>query len=170
MPISAISVTFKGGDKYKGLLARIAAQNVGVKAGILAGATKADGTKVAYYAAVNEFGGTSVIEGHTVRIPPRPFMRDTVRGSSNEWGRLLSGTLSRHPDGAKAAMYIIGQRMADDIQATIQAGNFQPLSPKTIERKAKEGKKEPATPLIDTGTMLKSVNYEVVSTKGGEAE
>ena len=76
-------MTFKGGDKYKGLLARIAAQNVGVKAGILAGATKADGTKVAYYAAVNEFGGTSVIEGHTVRIPPRPFMRDTVRGSSN---------------------------------------------------------------------------------------
>lgn len=152
----------KGGDKFRGVLAKIAAQHVGVKAGILAGATTADGQKVAQYAAWNEFG--------TRHIPARPFMRNTVSNSAGEWKQLLTGQLSAHPDGAKAAMFIIGERMSEDIKSTIQAGDFTPLAEQTVERKMKAGKKEPGTPLIDTGTMLKAVSYEVVETKGGEAE
>ena len=128
MRTGEFKVTFQGGDKFKGVLAKISAQAVGVRAGILEGATKPDGTPIPPYAAVNEFGGKSVHNGKVVTIPARPFMRDSVRLHSGEWGRALSTKMAGHPDGAKAAMYIVGQRMQADIKATIAAGNFTPLS------------------------------------------
>lgn len=162
MPTGDFKVTFQGGNKFKGVLAKISAQAVGVRAGILEGATKPDGTPIPPYAAVNEFGGKSVHNGKTVTIPARPFMRDTVRLHSKEWSKALEGPLAQHPDGAKAAMYIVGQNMAADIKATIAAGNFTPLAEVTIAKKRKAGKAQPETPLIDTGSMLQAVAYEVV--------
>ena len=89
MPTGDFKVTFQGGNKFKGVLAKISAQAVGVRAGILEGATKPDGTPIPPYAAVNEFGGKSVHNGKTVTIPARPFMRDTVRLHSKEWSKAL---------------------------------------------------------------------------------
>ena len=162
MPTGEFKVTFQGGNKFKGVLAKISAQAVGVRAGILEGATKPDGTPIPPYAAVNEFGGKSVHNGKTVTIPARPFMRDTVRFHSKEWSKALEGPLAANPNGAKGAMYIVGQRMQADIKATIAAGNFTPLAEVTIEQKRKAGKAQPETPLIDTGSMLQAVAYEVV--------
>ena len=158
----------KGGEKYKKIFAQIAAQNVGVRAGVLEGATNAEGENVAYYAAVNEFGGRAMHNGKAVTIPARPFMRQTVDKHSDEWGKTLAGPLSGHPDGAKAAMYIIGEKMRGDIQSTIKAGDFVPLSEVTIAKKREAGKKEPETPLIDTGALFQSISYEVI--EGGAAE
>lgn len=168
MHTGEFKVTFQGGNKFKGVLAKISAQAVGVRAGILEGATKPDGTPIPPYAAVNEFGGKSVHNGKIVTIPARPFMRDTVRLHSAEWGKALAGPLAQHPDGAKAAMYIVGQNMTADIKATIAAGNFTPLSEVTIAKKRTAGKAQPETPLINTGSMLQAVSYEVVD--GGAAD
>lgn len=162
MPTGEFKVQIMGGNKFKGVLAKIAAQAVGVRAGILEGATKPDGTPIPPYAAVNEFGGRAMHNGHPVTIPARPFMRDTVRLHAKEWSKALEGPLAQHPDGAKAAMYIVGQNMQADIKATIAAGNFTPLAEATIENKRRAGKLQPATPLIDTGSMLQAVAYEVV--------
>lgn len=170
MPIAGFKVqvmAVKGG-KYKDVLAKIAAQKVGVKAGVLEGATNAEGEKVAYYAAVNEFGGRAMHNGKAVTIPARPFLRQTVDKHSDEWGKTIEEKLSGHPDGAKAAMYIIGEVMRADIQSTIKAGDFTPLAEATIERKRDAGKKEPETPLIDTGALFSSISYEVV--EGGASE
>ena len=92
MPSGVVKV--KGGDKYKALLAKIAAQKVGVKVGILANATTTDGEHIATYAAANEFGAKKVFEDRVVTIPPRPFMRQSVAKHQEEW---LVGGHGRKP-------------------------------------------------------------------------
>lgn len=69
MPSSVVKV--KGGEKYKALLAKIAAQKVGVKVGILKGATTTDGQSIVQYAAAHEFGMTIPIHERTQLMPFR---------------------------------------------------------------------------------------------------
>ncbi|OUO94801.1 hypothetical protein [Cloacibacillus sp. An23] len=69
MPTKVVKVT--GGEKYKALLAKIAAQKVGVKVGILQGSTTTEGQSIVQYAAAHEFGMTIPIPEHTQLMPFR---------------------------------------------------------------------------------------------------
>lgn len=152
MPTGVIKVT--GGQRWKAVLARVAAQKVGVKAGIFGGATTIDGQSIVEYAIYNEFG--------TSRIPARPFMRQTVEKNKAQWLATLEEALRRNPADAEGAMYILGETMRADIANEIEHGSFRPNSPKTVTAKARKGKVDPDHPLIDTGQMLQAVAYEVV--------
>lgn len=131
----------------------------GVKAGILEGATSNEGGEnVAAYAAHNEFG--------TANIPSRPFLRKTFQDNERKWQDGLSKMLmSRTP---AQALQLLGMRMQDDIVKTIKSNMPPRNAPATIERKTKGitkggktvGSHAPGT-LIDTGSMLNAVNYEV---------
>lgn len=132
----------------------------GVKAGVLEGATNSEtGTDVAMYAACNEFG--------TSRIPSRPFMRNTFDENADRWADgLAKAVLNGRP--ARQALQLTGMRMADDIVKTISDGVPPPNAPATVERKTKEivggsrrgGSHQPGT-LVDTGSLINSINYEV---------
>lgn len=70
MPTSTVkNIKITGGDKYKAVLAKIAEQHVGVRVGILEGATTTDGESIAQYAAANEFGAKITIPEHTNLMP-----------------------------------------------------------------------------------------------------
>lgn len=131
----------------------------GVKAGILEGATSNEsGENIATYAAHNEFG--------TSKIPSRPFLRKTFNDNAQKWedglGRMLQ---TRTP---AQALQLLGMKMQDDIVKTIKSDMPPKNSPETIARKMKGvtkggktvGSHAPGT-LIDTGSMLNAVNYEV---------
>lgn len=130
-----------------------------VKAGVLEEATNTEtGEKVAPYAAYNEFG--------TSRTPSRPFMRNTVDAKEQAWisglGRLLE---TRAPE---EAMRMLGQRMADDIVATIAGDMPPPNAESTRRRKRKEvgggrpGESQTPGTLVDTGSLINSINFETL--------
>ncbi|KRN75676.1 hypothetical protein IV73_GL000170 [Weissella kandleri] len=90
-------------------------------------------------------------------IPARPFLRNSQYEHESEWSRqvgrdmveVFRGSISGQAVGLK-----LGQKMADDIKATIDAGNFAALSASTIRRKGS------SRPLIDTGDMRASITHK----------
>ncbi|MCC8367094.1 hypothetical protein J8V57_12550 [Xenorhabdus sp. PB61.4] len=156
-------MVMKGGDKIRAALALLAGtQSIEVRAGVLAGATnEKTGEPIAPYAAANEYG--------TRNIPPRPFMRSTIANQSDEWGRVLGAQLRgrlQESGGIEAAFETVGKIMADDIKDSIEQSLPPPNTPATVARKAKKGIASPDKTLVDTGSMQRAIDYEVI--KGGE--
>lgn len=127
-----------------------------VKVGILENAGQKDGVDVAEYATWNENGVMG--KNGKWKIPPRPFVKgwsDTEKTNiegriKNVYGRVAAGEVT-----AEKALETIGQYGKTGIQGYIRRGNFTPDAPATIKAKGS------STPLIDTGTLRNSVNYEV---------
>lgn len=144
-------VEFTGSAKLQRKLAEIAAKVRGgtLRVGFLEGATYPDGTPVAMVAAINEFGAPS--RGQ----PPRPFMRIAVAAGEKHWGRDLGKVLKVTGYDADASLALMGERIKSEIQQSIV--DFQ--SPALAESTAKA--KGSDKPLIDTGHMLNSVDYDV---------
>ncbi len=155
----AVSVKVTGGDQWKKALAPyVKDKGIHVKVGILEGATYSGetteaGTPVAAIAAIHEFGGGDV--------PARSFMRSTVEKKQTSWIKAAVAYLKKNVGNVRGAFTIVGELASKDMQAAIEAGIAPPLSEKTIERKRKRGKQIPDIPLIDTGTLQESINYEV---------
>jgi len=124
-----------------------------LKAGFLAGATYPDGTSVPEVAAANEFGVPSRNQ------PPRPFFRNTLAAHRNEWPEQMGKRLLSTKYSADQVMNQMGLLIQSQIRDSIQQLRDPPLSPRTIAAKGF------AKPLIDTGHMLNSVDYEIEGEK-----
>ena len=120
-----------------------------LKVGFLQGARYPDGTSVAMVAAINEFGAPS--RGQ----PPRPFFRNMIRDKSKEWGPALAVLLKANDMDAKKSLEQAGAAIAGQLRQSITDLTSPPLKPSTIRRKGFD------KPLIDTGHMLASVDFEV---------
>ncbi|MGL4898009.1 MAG: HK97-gp10 family putative phage morphogenesis protein [Cetobacterium sp.] len=101
-----------------------------------------NGTPVELVALFLEFG--------TKNMPPRPFMRNTIRKNKKKWSNLLRN--SKNFD-------IVGKQIINDIKTSIINGNFEPLKPSTIKKKGN------SYPLIDTGTLYDSLIYKKIPSK-----
>jgi hypothetical protein len=146
--------TISGGDKMDAALAAIAARlKKGglLKVGFLEGAKYPNGTSVALVAAVQNFGAPA--RG----IPPRPFFSNMVQDKSPTWAPALAGLLKSTGYDVEAALQMMGEGIKGQLQQSIRDTNAPPLSPLTIERKGFD------KPLIDTGHMINSVDYEVTA-------
>ena len=144
-----------GGEKLEARLAEIAKRlkrGAVVKVGFLENATYPDGTKVALIAAIQDFGAPSV------GIPPRPFFRNMIADKKGEWPAALERLLEANDYDAERALALMGEGIAGQLRQSIVDTNDPPLKPATIARKGS------SKPLIDTGHMLASVDYEVEST------
>lgn len=138
-------------DKTLGPLFALAEDDgLGVKAGILEGAThKDDGgreTLIAEYAMHNEYG--------TRRIPPRPAFRVTADQRADEWADLLAGLLWSGVS-SRNALTRTGGRIVADMQESIDKWRRPPNAPSTIRRK--RSKRD--NPLVDSGDMLDAVGF-----------
>lgn len=128
-----------------------------LRVGVMENARNIDtGEPVAPYAAANEFG--------TSRIPARPFLRSTIEAKGNEWADYL-GKAIRARVPLKTALELTGEKMKSDVKATI-SGNMAPANaPSTIRRKLRQedegGDMMHAGTLIETGSLLRSIEYEV---------
>ena len=87
-------------------------------------------------------------------IPPRPFMRMTYSEHKTKWLNLVK-TMLKKDFGVDQIAGILGEEIKADIQDKIMSGKFVSNSSFTIMRKGRD------QPLIDTGEMLKSVDYSV---------
>lgn len=203
-----ITASISGGDKWEKLLKKLADARLGLRVGILEGATTAGGQSIAEYAAVQEYGGTMtiparpatltfrksdktgrdvfakasrkrgvtkvmnvIIPAHTVTVPPRAFLRTSVRKFSGRWAAILEHELTgraTHENGVQDALDSLGEAMAKDVQELINTTSLPPpLAPSTVAGKKSRGSPHPEHALIDTGTMLRAIRYEVVPLKGG---
>ena len=139
-------------DKY---LKKIAQMKTGARVGILNGATYPDGLSVATVAYINENG--------EMRNPRRPFMHRTMEQNGEKWVRGIKNTVNGNfsEQVAKADMINTIKKWSPD--------DPRPNAPATIAakaRKARSGKGttgiDPNRVLIDTTTMIQSIDYEVV--------
>jgi hypothetical protein len=143
--------SMSGGDRLQAFLDKMPKDGEPyVKVGFLADATYPDGTNVAAVAAMNEFG----VPSH--KQPPRPFFRTMISQKSPGWGRAVADLMRANDMKVAKVLDLEGQGIKGQLQQSIVDLVDPPLAPSTVKAKGF------ATPLIDTGHMLASVDYEVV--------
>lgn len=141
-----------GGDRLEKIIRKFAekAQNAKeLRVGFLEDATYPDGKSVAMIAAINEYGAPS--RGQ----PPRPFFRNMIAEKKDSWGPSFRALMKNNEMDAKASLQQLGAGIKGQLQQSITDFKDPPLKPSTIQKKGF------AKPLIDTGLMLRSVDYEV---------
>jgi hypothetical protein len=141
-----------GGEKLRKALGEIGRRLSGpstVKVGFLANATYPDGKPVAMIAAIQEFGAPRA------GIPPRPFFRNMIRAKKGEWPKGIATQLKATNFDVKKTLELTGQAISGQLRQSIIDTNSPALAPSTIARKGH------AKPLVDSGHMLGSVDYEV---------
>lgn len=147
-------VEISGGDKLRARLAELSrklSKGGEVKVGFLADSTYPNGMKTALVAAFNEFG----VPSHGQ--PPRPFFRSMVAEKSPEWPAAIEGLLVANDYDVDKTLAQTGEAIAGQLRQSIVDLTEPPLAPSTVARKGGVTK-----PLIDTGHLLASVDYEVV--------
>lgn len=118
-----------------------------VSVGFMSGATYPDGTPVAAVAFWNEFGGMD--------RPARPFFRGMISKESPTWaGKMAKLAKMTNYDGPRV-LGLMGEDIKGALVQSINDFETPGLAPSTIAAKGF------AKPLIDTGTMLRAVDYEV---------
>lgn len=119
-------------------------------------ATEDDGTDVCDVAAWNELG--------TVHMPSRPFLRKSVDENEGKIRAFLQEKGEDIVGGATAEQVLkeTGIFQKDLIQEKITSGSFAPNAESTVRQKGS------SVPLIDTGRMRQSVNYEIKEKGGGD--
>lgn len=176
-------VKFKGGDKLIKALERIkkdAGSAKSVKVGFMEGATYPDGTPVAYVAAIQNYGAPAR------SIPPRPFFSNMVKSKSPKWGEKLGNLLVQTDYDGRKSLELMGEGISGQLRESITATNEPPLSPVTLMLKKMKSEDQSlqvsgkvvgeaaakvaagedysgqsTKPLVDTGHMQNSVQYEV---------
>ena len=123
--------------------------NTTIKVGVL-GEDKVDGVSVQEYAIWNEYG--------TIYIPSRPFFRVACmsRKAQREIKAYMGKRIMDVVDGKISASVYLN---AIGTFVTIRTYPFQPNSPITLANK------NTTLPLTDTGTLLRSIAFELVGGK-----
>lgn len=141
-----------GGDRFERTLVSIAtlASNAKeVRVGFLQEATYPDGKPVAMIAAIQNFGAPRA------GIPPRPFFSNMIDKKKAEWGPAIGNLLVANGYDALRVLQLTGEAVAGQLRISIVETNEPPLARSTVARKGFD------KPLVDTGHMLNSVDYEV---------
>ncbi len=119
-------------------------------------ATEEDGTDVCDVAAWNELG--------TVNMPSRPFLRKSVDENVDKINSFLQAKKDDLVNGVSVEQVLkeLGIFQKDLIQEKITEGGFAPNAESTIRKKGS------SKPLVDTGRMRQSVNYEIKKKGSGD--
>lgn len=91
-------------------------------------------------------------------VPERPFIRNTHDKNKDKYARAMKRQLKMIAAGTmtmKQALGRLGEKAAADVKKEMRNLRTPPNAPATIAAKGS------SNPLIDTGTLLRSVNYEV---------
>lgn len=141
----------RGGDKFRQRLAKLVAQaaTAKVRVGIIEQANYdgSDGESVAQVAFWNEYG--------TATIPPRPFFRNTIAEHKDEWPKQAAEMLEANGGDVRQTLADMGEVVKGQIKMTIQDFREPPNAAATVKKKGFD------KPLIDTGTLWRSIDYEV---------
>lgn len=141
----------KGGNKANSFITSTIDKMRGLKlnVGFLGNTTYPDGRSVPENAAIHEFGSPER------NIPPRPYFRNMVIKNKSGWGPKVAESYQSNGHDLKKSYQDLGETMRDQLKQSIIATNSPPLSPRTIRAKGFD------KPLIDTGLMIDSVEWEI---------
>lgn len=96
------------------------------------------------------------------RIPARPFMKVAVDIAAKKFPRILKKYVPMLTSGIMTREEFktyVGERLRDCVvEAMRKSEAYTPLAPSTIKARRKHS----SVPLIDTGTLIKSVSFEVI--------
>lgn len=119
-----------------------------------AAVTYPEGQSVLEVAVWNEYGVPAASGGKGWRIPPRPFMEQSIdrikADSSGVMSNLVKSVQSGKVEPGKA-LNIVALFAEGAVKEEITDGVFAPNAPRTVKRKKSDH------PLIDTGKMRQSV-------------
>ena len=147
--------TIRGGDKLEAALADMAkriSKPGTLRVGFLENATYPDGKSVAMVAFLDEYGHTTP-EGK--RVGPWPFFRNMIAAKKGGWPRAIATNLKAQNYDATKTLLLVGEGISGQLRQSIKDTNSPRLAESTIDRKGH------AKPLVDSGVMLGSVDYEV---------
>ncbi|ATG17001.1 hypothetical protein CO695_12120 [Providencia alcalifaciens] len=119
-----------------------------------------DGTPIAYVAAIQELGYPAG------GIPPRPFLRPTMKNKKTEYGQLIFRVAKAAANGnitVNDGLTQVGAKAASDVKLAIKAVTTPVLDDATVKARARRHSKGKSTnkPLVDTGQMLNAVTFVV---------
>lgn len=100
---------------------------------------------------------------HDIEIPKRSFIADTVDIQSRRITKLAKNLMGQVLDGkmeVNQALEFLGIFVQGEIRKRMSKGIPPPLKASTVKRKTINGKKG-TTPLIDTGQLRSSIDYQV---------
>ena len=150
--------------KYDKLIKSMRVLKTGyVKVGVLekeGGKKHPDGeASVAEIATWNEFG--------TKQIPQRPFLRGAADENKDAIADIKANLAAEVQAGTKSprqALESLGFKFKEMVRSRIlrSLSWATPLADATVASKTRKGNPSPTRPLIDTGLMLNSVDFEVV--------
>lgn len=146
------SGALSGGKAMEAYLQRIAARadkSATLRVGFLEGATYPDGTSVPMVAAIQEFGAPS--KG----IPPRPYFRNMIAAKKASWGPAIGDLLVSNGYDAEKTLGQAGMGVKGQLQQSIRDLTSPALAPATVAAKGFD------KPLVDTGHLLNSVDFDV---------
>lgn len=114
------------------------------------------GLTILEYSILNEYG--------TSKIPARPFFREATEfgESKSIISKRIKTEVSNVASGKKTgeqALNALGTFIKGRIQKSLKSGNWTPNAPSTRKRKLKKGGVKP--PLIDTGSLIRAIDYEI---------
>lgn len=144
-----VDQTLSGGDKLMQKLAEIAESMGGgsVSIGFYENATYPDGTPVAAVAFWNEYGGMD--------RPARPFFRGMIAREAKTWPQKMARLAKSTDYDGPRVLGLMGEDIKGALVQSINDFETPGLAPSTIAAKGF------AKPLIDTGVMIRAVDYEV---------
>lgn len=182
------TITLSGGEKLERRLAALSqsiAKGGTLRVGFLEDDTYPNGgPPVAMVAAMQNFGAPGA------GIPPRPFFNKFIDDNKDEWGAQLARLLQGSNFDVEKSLNIMGIGMVGQLQTAILETNEPPLSDVTLLLRDRfpTGDYEAsdvwqafadiaagevpnvsagsAKPLVWSGHMYNSVNYEVVTEDG----
>jgi hypothetical protein len=96
-------------------------------------------------------------------IPARPFFRTAIELNQQKWVDMAKKMLADGNYDTGSILSKIGSVIKNDIQDSIRTFNSPPNAPSTIAKKGFDN------PLIETGFMLNSVDFEIDSHSGEES-
>lgn len=103
----------------------------------------------------SNYATTHDVAAHTITIPPRPFFRTMIRAHKAEWPGDIAKLLKATSFDPTATLARMGEKIVGQLRQSIRDLTSPPLAQSTIRRKGF------AKPLVETGHMLNSADYEV---------
>ena len=109
-------------------------------------------------------GDTFTTAAHEIVVPARPFIRPAIIEHGDEWAQFVFHDIEETDAPLDVILERLGIRIVGDIQNAIRSVQSPRLAAETIRRRLKRGFSDYGSatkPLIDTGTMLRTIRSEV---------
>lgn len=129
---------------------------VSCKVGWFESSKYADGTPVAYVAAIQELGYAAG------GIPPRPTMRPTAAAEQGTWGKIIADGARKVVAGTFTpfdALDRVGLVAAGDIRKAISQVTAPALAPSTLAARRAAGNNS-TKPLVDERILINTLTHQ----------